>query len=451
MIFSSQLGKLDGRNAEQSIQSVANHLRKMQEELEYRLSVLDSSNITEINADETKFLVKGEEISNIITEQDGKLSDFEQTVDGFQTQVADYEKGYSEWTQTVEGFTKQVGDYEGKVSEWTQTVDGFRNTVADYTKGYSTWEQTVSGFRQQVSNYEGQYSSWEQTVSGFRQQVVDYQNALSTTLKMDASGLYITDQNGNTVSISGRQIKAEEIDASKILVSSLYGETIYLRVPVYGMSGNLLGYTTAGIIDVTDSSSNPLGTAVELRSGAVRIKAAAGGGDVYIESESGYVSLVADKEITAKSDLIPGFSNSYTLGNANYKWADVYSENSEITTSDRERKNSIDYDITAYERLFDSLRPCSYKFNEGTSDRRHIGMISQDVEKALETAGLTTQDFAGFIKSPKQDREGNVIEGEYEYGLRNGEFIGLCISEIQKLKTRVAELERKGTDNGQAG
>lgn len=441
MIFSSQLGKLDGRNTEQSIQSVANHLRKMQEELEYRLSVLDSSNITEINADDTKFLVKGEEISNIITEQDGKLSDFEQTIDGFQTQVADYEKGYSEWTQTVDGFTQQVGDYAGKVSEFTQTVDGFTQQVADYTTGYSSWEQTVSGFSQQVANYEGQYSTWEQTVEGFRQQVVDTQNALSTTLKMDETGLYIIDQDGNTVKISG-----DQIDADTIKVNNLYGETIYLNAPA-----NNGAYYTAARIDITDSSSNPLGTAVEIASGAIRLKALTNGGDVHIESNSGYVSLVAAGHISMKSDVLPGGSDTYTLGSSSYKWKDVYSVNSEINTSDRTKKNSIEYDITGYEKLFDLLKPCSYKLNDGTSNRKHIGMISQDVEKALETAGLTTQDFAGFIKSPAQDEKGNVIEGEYDYALRYGEFIGLCISEIQKLKTRVDELERKATDNGQAG
>ena len=446
MIFSSQLGKLDGRNTEQSIQSVANHLRKMQEELEYRLSVLDSSNITEINADDTKFLVKGEEISNIIADQNGKLSDFEQTIDGFQTQVADYEKGYSEWTQTVDGFTQQVGDYAGKVSEFTQTVDGFRQQVADYTTGYSSWEQTVSGFRQQVANYEGQYSTWEQTVNGFRQQVVDTQNALSTTLRMDASGLYITDQNGNTVTISG-----DQIDAETIKVQTLYGESILLRcIDYYDRYGSPV-YMNAGAINITGSSSNPLGTAVEIASGAIRLKAVSGGGDVHIESNSGYVSLVAAGHISMKSDVLPGGADAYTLGSSSYKWKDVYSVNSEINTSDRTKKNSIEYDMTRYEKLFDLLKPCSYKLNDGTSNRMHIGMISQDVEEALETAGLTTQDFAGFIKSPAQDEEGNVIEGEYDYALRYGEFIGLCIAEIQKLKTRVDELERKATDNGQAG
>ena len=421
MIFSSQLGKLDGHNTEQLIQSVANHLRKMQEELEYRLSVLDSSNINEINADKTKFLVKGEEISNIITKQDRKLSEFGQTIDGFRTQVADYEKGYSEWTQTVDGFTRQVGDYEGKVSEFTQTVDGFRKQVADYTTGYSSWEQTVEGFRQQV---------------------VDTKNALSTTLKMDASGLYITDQNGNTVMISGSQI-----DASTIRVSNLYGGNIYLKYPVYGLSGNLLGYVNAGVITVNDASTAAY--AFDLTSyGALRL--AAQSGDAYI-SAGGYVTLDGAAGNTSRGNFTPSGSDRYTLGASNYRWSDIYAMNSEITTSDREKKNSIDYNMERYGKFFDLLKPCSYKLNDGTSGRTHINMISQDVEKALLAAGLTAQDFAGFIKSPKQDEEGNVIEDEYDYALRYGEFIGLCISEIQKLKTKVAELERKATDNGQTG
>lgn len=439
MIFSSQLGRQDGLTTEQSLKNLANHLRKMQEELEYRLAGnLDSTNIGEINADETKFLVKGEEIGNIIAKQDGKMSVFEQTVDGFRKQVADYEKGYSEWTQTVDGFRSTVNDYKTKVSQWEQTVDGFKSQVADYEKGYSEWTQTVDGFKSTVADYTKGYSTWEQTVAGFRQQVVDYQNALSTTLKMDATGVYITDQDGNTVTIQGDQIDVEK----------LFVDTIYLK---YKRWVEYLGkylYETGGTIDISGATSASY--AIDLYAyGGLRM--AAGTGDAYVGSYSGYVTLGGILGNTSQGDFFPSASDSYTLGKSYYQWADIYAVNGEITTSDREKKNSIDYDTEAYGKFFDQLKPCSYKLNDGTSDRKHVGMISQDVEEALAAAGLTTKDFAGFIKSPKKDKDGNVIDGEYDYGLRNGEFIGLCIAEIQKLKGRVDELERKENNDGQAG
>lgn len=461
MIFSSQLGKLDGVSAEQNIKTISNHLRKMQDELEYRLSVLDSSNINEINTDDTNVFVQGENLNNIITDQNGKMSLFQQTVDGFRKTVADYEKGYSDWTQTVDGFTQQVADYEGKISSWAQTVDGFTQQVADYTTGYSTWQQTVAGFTQQVANYQGQYSTWEQTVAGFQQQVSNYegqysswtqtvsgfqqtvnnmQAGLSMALRMDASGVYITNQNGQTVTINGNQIDAHTVTASNLL-----GETVYLMKEQSGQ------WYSIGELDIGDTST---GFGITLKTytghGGIQIQSA---GNVSITpyGSAYYVGIgQGGKYVSIQTHMQPSASGYYTCGASNYPWSAVYASTGEISTSDREKKNSIDYNTEAYGKLFDNLKPCSFKMNDGTSDRRHVGMIAQDVEQAMDEAGLTSKDFAGFVKAPKKDEDEKIIEGEYDYFLRYSEFIGLCIAEIQKLKARVEELEGKEKTNGQA-
>lgn len=108
--------------------------------------------------------------------------------------------------------------------------------------------------------------------------------------------------------------------------------------------------------------------------------------------------------------------------------------------SDRNCKNSITSLSDSYEVLFDNLYPVSYKYNEGTSNRTHTGFIAQDVERAVLTAGLTTQEFAGYVSFHNIDENG--IENK-ELGLRYEEFISLNTWQIQKLKTRVTELENK--------
>ena len=75
-----------------------------------------------------------------------------------------------------------------------------------------------------------------------------------------------------------------------------------------------------------------------------------------------------------------------------------------------------------------------------TSNRYHMGFISQDVEAAIEDSGMTSLDFAGFIKSPQVDEDG-VATGEYNYALRYGEFIALNTLKIKKLEQRIASLE----------
>ena len=114
---------------------------------------------------------------------------------------------------------------------------------------------------------------------------------------------------------------------------------------------------------------------------------------------------------------------------------------SESVTSDRNKKHDIVDLDDAYEILFDSLLPKTYKYNYGTSNRTHTGFIAQDVKAAIEAAGLSTQDFAGYIEATITNKE--TGEEELECSLRYDEFIALNTNEIQKLKARVAELERR--------
>lgn len=105
-------------------------------------------------------------------------------------------------------------------------------------------------------------------------------------------------------------------------------------------------------------------------------------------------------------------------------------------TSDQRLKNSITDTSDKYSVFFDNLRSVTFKYNEGTSDRLHTGYIAQEVDEALNKAGLTRQDFAGLCIID----EGKETE---EWSLRYAEFVPLNTFEIQKLKSRVAELEEQ--------
>ena len=105
-------------------------------------------------------------------------------------------------------------------------------------------------------------------------------------------------------------------------------------------------------------------------------------------------------------------------------------------SSDERVKNSIEELSDAYDLFFDALSPKRYKYNEGTSGRYHTGYIAQDVVAALDSAGLATSDFAAVML------EGAGSETEC-WKLRRDEFVALNTWQIQKLKARIAELEKQ--------
>ena len=52
-IFTTQLRTIDPKRPEEALKHMANHIKYIQEQLEYTLMNLDSSNITEIDTDKT--------------------------------------------------------------------------------------------------------------------------------------------------------------------------------------------------------------------------------------------------------------------------------------------------------------------------------------------------------------------------------------------------------------
>ncbi len=149
-------------------------------------------------------------------------------------------------------------------------------------------------------------------------------------------------------------------------------------------------------------------------------------------------------------------NNLSTLGSPNYRWNEVYTSNSSITTSDLNLKENIKPLSKKYIDFFRLLAPVSFTFKDGTSGRKHIGFISQNVEKAMYKVGLTDIDFAGFCKDiktvVKYDNDGNETEEpdldengnmQYIYSLRYGEFTALNTYMIQHAVQKAEELENR--------
>lgn len=262
-----------------------------------------------------------------------------------------------------------------------------------------------------------------------------------------------------------------EITATKLTISEnaeisgLYLEKFKLRgdLPVYKASDTetLVGYLGAETrtftytddetgeetseVETTLALRAVSGAKISLREGAIDIETKVGEyknflrlrkgkTTLYAKNESGYAGVAVAVTARYGQTFYPTRQSTTSLGYSGRLWRDVWATDDVIQTSDLNEKNSISYDMERYAALFDLLKPVHYKLNAGTSGRVHVGMIAQDVEEAMTAVGLTGQEFAGICKAAKD-------EGGYSYFLRYGEFIALCIDQIQKLKTRIAALE----------
>lgn len=156
--------------------------------------------------------------------------------------------------------------------------------------------------------------------------------------------------------------------------------------------------------------------------------------------------------ITMSANMIPG-STGLSIGASDNGWKEVYAttfhgalhaNTCTCTSSDLKAKNTIEYDISKYDPVFDTLRPVSYKYNNASSDRTHLGFIAQDVQTSIKQAGLTDKDYSIVVIEGEgfDAKQGEVIDEEKtNYYIRYEQLHALEVRQIQLLKQEVKELK----------
>lgn len=234
------------------------------------------------------------------------------------------------------------------------------------------------------------------------------------------------------------QAQSDASSAQSTVESWSYGGTTYIDGTQI-MTGTVRASTLeGGYIALLSSSERTVGEltmtgastatyAVDLYSyGALRLTA--GSGAVFIEGGSSFIEL--DSRISCGNDIAPSVSGGYSCGISTRRWSDIYADNSEIQTSDQNKKHDIEELPEKYLEMMDRIRPVRYRLNDGTSGRFHVGFIAQEVEQAMADAKIGSLEFGGWVKDI--DEDGNDI-----YMLRYSEFIAVLWAKIRQLESRL--------------
>jgi hypothetical protein len=171
-------------------------------------------------------------------------------------------------------------------------------------------------------------------------------------------------------------------------------------------------------------------------------------------------SIIPDLDKLTKITDEEYFAKNVNLGSKAAQWHEVFAQkmhavkgyfNGDLTasaaastTSDRKLKNTIEYDISKYDIVFDTLKPVSYKYNDSQSDRTHLGFIAQDVQEAIHNANLTDKEYAIItIEGEGFDATQGIVTDEEKttYRIRYAELHALEVRQIQLLKQEVKELK----------
>uniref|UniRef100_A0AAU8B7G3 Peptidase S74 domain-containing protein n=1 Tax=Dulem virus 33 TaxID=3145751 RepID=A0AAU8B7G3_9CAUD len=329
----------------------------------------------------------------VANEVEGLSSSISVELDAITARVEGAEDSIEVTINTLDGLTVTDSNGTVKIKGGMVTADGLYVNAANITGTLTASQIDATNLKVSAANITGtltigQLPSSVATDSDIPVYTSDLINNSGYTTSSQVTT--ITNNAISTASISANQITTGTLTASQLklngLLATYYGSSIY----------GYLGATTAGSLP---------------------------GAALCDSTQRNYV-------IAATSGVRMSYRDTYQIWVAdNGCWS-----SSEIAVySDRRLKNSICYGLERYEQFFDALKPASFRLNrEGKKAKCRLGFVAQDVRNAARKCGLKEKDIALLKKN----------SGGY-YGLSYGEITPLNTWEIQKLKQRVAELERR--------
>lgn len=174
---------------------------------------------------------------------------------------------------------------------------------------------------------------------------------------------------------------------------------------------NVVNYGTAGIRHLTELTTvgflNALG-GINIDNSCTMTQSS---GDITIGAAQVGKSIIhrvagADQVVTATNVFRPATDNAKSLGNASFRWSEVFSATGTINTSDEREKENV-RPLSELERnVARALKENIKMFNFKNKKEIYCGLIAQEVEKIFSREGLNAEDY-GIL-----NKEGDT------YGLR---------------------------------
>lgn len=226
-------------------------------------------------------------------------------------------------------------------------------------------------------------------------------------------------------------------------VPSLKYENNYWGLGLHnGENADWIRTPSSGLIPYKSGGSSSLGT-IGWPFSSVYTGIIGSADTIYFRAyqDKGYGQILIGAQSTDRGlELKPVTNNTCSLGWGSGRWKyafirDIYATYAVHVDSDRRLKKDISYDMSKLSPVFDELRPAIYQFIADEEEKLRMGFIAQDVIEALEKCGYDPNAFAILSET---EMENGVI-----YGLTYEETNALLVYEVQQLKSRVAELEKR--------
>lgn len=251
---------------------------------------------------------------------------------------------------------------------------------------------------------------------------------LSTSVQNDINDAYSLAQSAdNAAADANDRIEAWSYNGGTYIDGTMLATNTVTASTIRGGTVQLLSSSgsVSGSLSLSPATTSEY--AIDLTSNAA----------MRLVASSGLLYLEGNPRVAVSCSTFHPMGAAPDLGSPSYgMWQEVFAYTGEINTSDANLKYDIEALPDSYVTMLDNITPVRYKMRNGTWGRYHVGFIAQDVEQAMQAAGITDMDFAGWCQDVDE-------AGENIYLLRYQEFIALLWAKIRQLESRLPAEETK--------
>jgi hypothetical protein len=313
--------------------------------------------------------------------------------------------------KTVSSITNAIGalNYKGTWNASTNTpaLASGTGTKGDYYQVSVAGSTALDGISNwgvgDVAAFNG--TTWQRIEGGADLNGVNLSVSGTSTLSaLTASTALALDANKNVVSVTntgtGNNVLASgpTLSGNPVVNTSIFQDNTFSITANQTPSGNFTRLAFA-------EGSNTVNTGLITSYGSVYGGSPSRNYAMTLGTQGAERLWLNSTEFRAMAD------NAYDLGNASYRWKEVYAVAPVINTSDARTKQQV-RDLNDAERLVaQKIKGMlkAFKFNDsvdekGENARIHFGVIAQDVAAAFASEGLDASKYALFCHDSWEDQ-----------------------------------------------
>ena len=170
-------------------------------------------------------------------------------------------------------------------------------------------------------------------------------------------------------------------------------------------------------VQTTTANANR-GLQVNLNGTTINLRPVSGSGsNVYTAESDTTIDIGHTTSIVTTGKLTGRTDNTYSLGDASFRWTEVFAVAPSINTSDANEKQQIrllsDAEQLVAKKLKSLIR--AFKWNDavekkGDNARWHFGVMAQDVHAAFAEHGLDAAKYGLFCSDTWYEYDGKVVQ-----------------------------------------